>query len=112
MGLLTAVTLGDILSREADFYAVPTSVATRSFIRAAHGLDREVHVWTVDDPLRISSMASRGVDNIITGYAVVARQVLEERATLGAVERLLIDVAADLGVIRLSPPTPAGKEDA
>jgi hypothetical protein len=52
------------------------------------------------------------VDNIITGYAVIARQVLEERATLGAVERLLIDVAADLGVIRLSPPTPAGKEDA
>ncbi len=112
MGLLTAVTLGDVLSREADFYAVPTSFATRSFIRAAHGLDREVHVWTVDDPLRISSMASRGVDNIITGYAVVARQVLEERATLGAVERLLIDVAADLGVIRLSPPAPAGKEDA
>lgn len=112
MGLLTAVTLGDVLSREADFYAVPTSVATRSFIRAAHGLDREVHVWTVDDPLRISSMVSRGADNIITGYAVVARQVLEERATLGAVERLLIDVATDLGVIRLSPPTPAGKEDA
>jgi len=112
MGLLTAVILGDVLSREADFYAVPTSVATRSFIRAAHDLDREVHVWTVDDPIRISSMASRGVDNIITGYAVVARQVLEERATLGAVERLLIDVAADLGVIQLTPPTPAGKEDA
>ncbi len=112
MGLLVAVALGDVLRLEADFYAVPTSLATRGFIQAAHRRGREVHVWTVDDPLRMSAMVSRGVDNLITGFPVVAQSVLEERAAMGPVERLLIDLAADFGIVRLRPEAPASEEDA
>ena len=112
MGLLVAVALGDVLRLEADFYAVPTSLATRRFIQAAHRRGREVHVWTVDDPLRMSAMVSRGVDNLITGFPVVAQSVLEERAAMGPVERLLIDLAAEFGIVRLRREAPASKEDA
>ncbi len=112
MGLLLTVTLGDALRLDADFYAVPPSLATRGFIRAAHRLGRDVHVWTVDDPVRISAMMSRGADNLYTGSTSIVRRVLAERAALGPVERLLIDLAADLGVVRLPPEAPSTKEDA
>jgi glycerophosphoryl diester phosphodiesterase len=112
MGVLVAVAMGNIFRIEADFYAVPTSIATRSFIRAAHRRGREVHVWTVDDPLRMSGLVSRGVDNLITGYPAVARDVLAERAAMGPVERLLIGLAADFGIVRLSPEPPATPGDA
>jgi glycerophosphoryl diester phosphodiesterase len=112
MGVLVAVAVGNILRLEADFYAVPVSVATRGLIRAAHRRGREVHVWTVDDPLRMSALVSRGVDNLITGYPAVARDVMAEREALGPVERLLIDLAADFGVVRLRPAPPGRREDA
>ncbi len=112
MGVLLAVAVGDILRLEADFYAVPTSVATRGFIRAAHRRGRAVHVWTVDDPVRMSALVSRGVDNLITGYPAVARDVLAEREAMGPVERLLVDLAADLGIVRMRPAPPATREDA
>jgi glycerophosphoryl diester phosphodiesterase len=112
MGVLVAVAVGNILRLEADFYAVPMSVATRRFIRAAHRRGREVHVWTVDDPLRMSALVSRGVDNLITGYPTVARDMLAERKAMGPVERLLINFAAEFGIVRLPPAPPATSEDA
>ncbi|MDH3732694.1 MAG: glycerophosphodiester phosphodiesterase family protein [Gemmatimonadota bacterium] len=112
MGVLVAVTLGDALRLEADFYAVPPSLATRGFIRSAQRLGRDVHVWTVEDPVRISAMLSRGADNLYTGSASTVRRVIRERAALGPLERLLIDIAADLGIVRLPPPTPSERGDA
>jgi glycerophosphoryl diester phosphodiesterase len=112
VGLLIAVALGNALELEADFYAVPPSMATRRFIRAAQARGRDVHVWTVDDPVRISAMLSRGADNLYTGSTGIVRRVLRDRAALGPIERLLIDIAADLGVIRLPPAAPATEEDA
>ena len=109
MGLLVSVALGDVLRLEADFYAVPPSLASRSFIRAAHGRGRDVHVWTVDEPLRMSAMVSRGVDSFYTGHPGLARRTLTERAELGPAERLLIDLAAEFGVVRLPPPPPASE---
>lgn len=112
MGLLIAVALGDALRLEADFYAVPPSLATRGFVRAAQRLGRQVHVWTVEDPVRISAMMSRGADNLYTGETEIVRRVIAERAALGPVERLLIDLAADLGVVRVPPTPPASPTDA
>ncbi len=112
IGLLLAATLGDALRLEADFYAVPPELATHGFVRGAHRLGRDVHVWTVDDPVRVSAMLSRGVDNIYTGATSTVRRVLAERAALGPIERLLIDIAAELGVVELPPPAPARREDA
>ncbi len=99
MGVLTAVALGNPARLKADFLAIHSSLATRSLIRSAHRRGREVHVWTVNDPLQMSVLISRGVDNIITDVPAVARSVLEERAAMTAVQRLLVEVGAWLGIV-------------
>jgi glycerophosphoryl diester phosphodiesterase len=93
------VALGNLARLDADFLAVNASLATRSFIRSVHRRGRAVHVWTVNDPLQMSVLASRGVDNIITDVPAVGRTVLEERAEMTAVERLLVEVGAWVGIV-------------
>ncbi|MCA9124529.1 MAG: glycerophosphodiester phosphodiesterase [Planctomycetaceae bacterium] len=97
MGLLTAVAVGDLTRAEADFFAVNTKLATPTFIQAAHRKHKKVAVWTVNDPVTMSVMISRGVDNIITDYPELARRVLAERATMSPVERLTLELAVYLG---------------
>jgi glycerophosphoryl diester phosphodiesterase len=101
VGVLTAVALGNVARLDADFLAVNASLATRSFIRAAHRRGRAVHVWTVNDPLQMSVLMSRGVDNIITDVPAVARAVLMERAEMTAVERIMVEVGAWLGIVEV-----------
>jgi glycerophosphoryl diester phosphodiesterase len=100
VGLLTTVALGDLTRLDVDFLAVNTSLATGPFIRAAHRRGKAVHVWTVNDAIAMSALVSRGVDNIITDEPEMARLVLEQRAGLNPVERLLVRVGAALGVLR------------
>jgi glycerophosphoryl diester phosphodiesterase len=107
VGLLTAVALGNAARLEADFLAVNASLATRSFIRSAHRRGRAVHVWTVNDPVQMSVLMSRGVDDIITDVPAVARAVLAERAVMTAVERLLVEIGAWLGVVEVAEATDA-----
>jgi glycerophosphoryl diester phosphodiesterase len=82
----------------ADFLAVRATMASRAFIRSAHNRHQKVFVWTVNDPLTMSTMIGRGVDGIITDHPALARQVLVERAELSCVERLLVNLAGLLGV--------------
>ncbi|MEE9562175.1 MAG: glycerophosphodiester phosphodiesterase, partial [Thermoanaerobaculia bacterium] len=109
VGLLTAVALGNLTKLEVDFYAVSTGIATRWFIRHVHGLDRDVYVWTVNDPIQMSAMMSLGVDNLITDEPALARTVLEERAEMSQVERLLLLIAGRFGIVppREGPSTEA-----
>jgi glycerophosphoryl diester phosphodiesterase len=101
VGLLTAVAVGDLRKNdEADFFAVNTDLATRRFIRNVHEVDKQVFVWTVNEPITMSMMAGRGVDSIITDKPALARQVLENRKTLSSIERLLIELAEVFGVER------------
>ena len=99
MGLLTAVAAGDLTRADADFLAVNTQLATHDFVRRAHENGKSVHVWTLNDPVTMSTMISRGADNLITDHPALARQVLDERAALSPVERLLIELAFLFGVV-------------
>jgi len=98
VGLLTAVAAGDLTRSDADFLAVSTKLATPDFIRRAHARDKPVFVWTVNDPVTMSMMVSRGADNLITDHPALARQVLQDRALLGPGERLLLELAFLFGV--------------
>ncbi|MFG2818536.1 glycerophosphodiester phosphodiesterase [Kitasatospora sp. NPDC048365] len=54
-------------------------VVDRSFVRTAHRLGLQVHVWTVDDPTRIRALLDLGVDGIMADRIDVLRDVLGER---------------------------------
>ncbi|MEU4114958.1 glycerophosphodiester phosphodiesterase [Kitasatospora sp. NPDC028055] len=54
-------------------------VVDRAFVRAAHRLGLQVHVWTVDDATRIRSLLDLGVDGIMADRIDVLKGVLGER---------------------------------
>lgn len=56
----------------------PLPVVTRRFVRHAHALGLQVHVWTIDDPDMMRSLLRTGVDGIVTDRPDVLRDVLTE----------------------------------
>ncbi|MFJ6215539.1 glycerophosphodiester phosphodiesterase [Streptomyces sp. NPDC092296] len=53
-------------------------VVDRAFVRAAHRLGLQVHVWTVDDPRLMRELIGLGVDGIMSDRVDVLRDVLVE----------------------------------
>ena len=104
VGLLTAKAVGDLTTAEADFLAVHVGMANSAFIHRAHEAGKDVYVWTVNDRLNMSRMMSRGVDGVITDHPSLARLVLEERAEMSPVERLLVTAAFWIGLEPKEPP--------
>jgi glycerophosphoryl diester phosphodiesterase len=56
-------------------------VATPAFIRAAHRLGLEVHVWTVDDAAEVDRLLDLGVEGFVTDRPDVLRAVLQRRGS-------------------------------
>ena len=69
-------------------------------IRHAHRRGMKVYAWTIDDPVQMSVMMSRGVDGIITDQVALARQVLELRAKLTPLGRFVVWMAGVTGLLR------------
>ena len=98
VGLLMSVSAGNLRQIEADFLAVNANFSDRQFVRAAHAINKQVYVWTVNDPVGMSTMIGRGVDGLITDKPALARWVLGQRAEMGAAQRLLLELAETFGV--------------
>ncbi|WP_203917589.1 glycerophosphodiester phosphodiesterase family protein [Rugosimonospora africana] len=69
--------------RVAAAQVPPTSgrlrVVDRRFVRHAHRLGLQVHVWTIDDPAEMHELLDLGVDGIMTDHIDVLRDVYTQR---------------------------------
>jgi glycerophosphoryl diester phosphodiesterase len=54
-------------------------VLDQRFLRYAHGLGLQVHVWTIDDPAEMGELLDLGVDGIMTDHVDVLRDVYLHR---------------------------------
>jgi glycerophosphoryl diester phosphodiesterase len=72
--------LADFLARARVRCAqVPGRVATRTFVRRAHALGLDVHVWTINDRAEMVRFLDLGADGIMTDDIETLRDVLIER---------------------------------
>ena len=99
-GLLNTVSVGDLTRLDLDFLALNSAAASLSQIRRAHKRGMKVYAWTINDPVQLSVMMSRGVDGVITDRPDVAREVLEFREQLSSVGRFVIWIAGETGLLR------------
>lgn len=55
-------------------------IVTPSFVRNAHKLGLEVHVWTINDEREMRRLLDMGVDGIFTDHPALMRRLLDERS--------------------------------
>jgi glycerophosphoryl diester phosphodiesterase len=93
VGLLSSVSVGNLAELEVDFLALNARFASRRLIRHIHEQGKDVMVWTINDPIGMSAMVSRGVDVIITDEPALGRSLMEQREQLVPAERMLMQLA-------------------
>ena len=98
-GLLNTASIGDLTRLDLDFLALNARAASPAMINRAHKQKMKVYVWTINDPVQMSVMMSRGVDGIITDEPTLARQVMELRTQLTPFGRLIVWIAGETGFL-------------
>lgn len=79
IGAIITAKVGSASALDCDIYSVQPLIATNAFIRRAHALGREVHVWTINDEADMTRVADRGVDGVITDLPRQAKALYAQR---------------------------------
>lgn len=66
VGLIVTFGIGDFSKMNVDFISVGYEMAKEELIYTMHALDKEVHVWTINDKKKAENAIKMGVDNIIS----------------------------------------------
>lgn len=98
-GLLNAVAFGDLTRLDVDFLGITAKAASFRMIRSIHQRGMKVYAWTINDPVQMSIMMSRGVDGIITDQVALAKQVKDFRENLTLFGRVALWIAGETGLL-------------
>ena len=71
--------LRDLVAVQVPEKALGLRITSARMIRRLHDAGVEVHVWTVNDPVRMAELLDLGVDGIVTDRADLALALVEER---------------------------------
>lgn len=77
-GYILYVTVKNLRNLNVDFYSVEETYVTKEFIKLAHKIGREVHVWTINEENDMEKFINLGVDNIITDNDRILRIKLDQ----------------------------------
>jgi glycerophosphoryl diester phosphodiesterase len=78
---LPAAVRGSAVAAQVPERQSGVPVVDARFVRTAHALGLQVHVWTVNEADRMHRLLDLGVDGIMTDHIDTLRTVLEERGT-------------------------------
>lgn len=79
-GYIISAAYGNFYSDEAlDFISIRSNFVDKSLVRNAHAQGRAVHAWTVNQRTELERMRMLGVDNIITDYPAMAREIIYQQ---------------------------------
>jgi glycerophosphoryl diester phosphodiesterase len=56
----------DVFTADVDLLSVNYKLVDKEFVEKAHANDKEVHVWTVNEPEEMKRLINLGVESIIT----------------------------------------------
>ena len=69
----------DVFSSDVDLLSVNKKLIDEDFVKKAHAHNKEVHVWTVNEPDEMRRLIELSVDSIITNYPNFLLEILEKR---------------------------------
>ncbi len=71
--------LRDVVAVQVPERALGLTITTPRMLRQLHEAGVEVHIWTVNDPVRMAELLELGVDGIVTDRADLALEVVRHR---------------------------------
>jgi glycerophosphoryl diester phosphodiesterase len=80
-GMPVAALAARLAARGIRCAQVPGRVASARFVRRAHAVGLQVHVWTVNDPAAMTRLLDLGADGIMTDQTCALREVLVARGS-------------------------------
>ena len=94
-GIIIAKSIGNMFRVDTDILSLSAGMVNADVISAARKMRKEVHVWTINRPADMTFFINLGVDNIITDYPATLVSVIDTRAGLNDLEKVLL-AAADM----------------
>jgi len=68
----------DVFAADCEILSVSRKIVDKEFVNKAKLHNKEIHVWTVNNPEEMEKLINLGVDNIITNRPDILRSILKK----------------------------------